>query len=322
MKVSTIIRLRRKLELAISSAPASHCQQRNPNMELSQLQRQIDAIPWYHEFDFGNGLQARSRTADIDLHRRFWRFIEESLNTVDFQNKTVLDVGCWDGYWSFYAERHGAKSVLATDDFSQNWASEAGLLLARELLGSQIQTQTRTSVYDLASLGQKFDIVLMLGVYYHLVDPFYAFAQLRKCCHTETVICIEGNENIGLPPNTAGLDLGDAASKFHPTPGYLRQLLRGAYFSVASEKFLEPPPWKPPHIPREWRRRMCREALFGRGSKIWTMASELVNPTREHLRKTRRAFLICNPFEGENPLHTYPPPFGLQTFDSRFAKVQ
>jgi tRNA (mo5U34)-methyltransferase len=174
------------------------------------------------------------------LHRRIWCFIEEGLETADFRDKTVLDVGCWDGYWSFYAERRGAKSVLATDDFSQNWSSEEGLLLAKELLVSRVQTETRTSVYDLTSLGQKFDIILLLGVYYHLLDPFYAFAQLRQCCHTGTVVCIEGNESIGLPENAAGLDLTEGGGKFSPTAGYLQQLLRAAYLSVSAERFLEP----------------------------------------------------------------------------------
>jgi tRNA (mo5U34)-methyltransferase len=291
-------------------------------MELSELQSRIDAIPWYHEFDFGRGLRARSQTPDIETHRRIWRFIEENLDAIDFRDKTVLDVGCWDGYWSFYAERHGTKSVLATDDFSQNWASESGLLLAKELLGSRIQTQTRTSVYELASLGQKFDVILMLGVYYHLVDPFYAFAQLRHCCHPSTVVCIEGNESIGLPENTAGLNLAEAAGKFNPTPGYLRQLLRAAYFSVSAEKFLDPPPYEPMRVSIKWRRRMLRRALLGSETAIRKSASQLFAPTSERVRWVRRAFITCNPFQEENSLHTHKPPFGLEKFDSRFADVQ
>src|SRR5437667_8725440 len=108
-------------------------------MEVFQLQAQIDAIPWYHEFDFGNGLKARSKASDIDWHRQNWRFVEDQLAAFDFHNKTVLDIGCWDGYWSFYAERHGATRVLATDDFSQNWSGEEGLNLARQLLGSAVE---------------------------------------------------------------------------------------------------------------------------------------------------------------------------------------
>ena len=285
-------------------------------MDLPALQARIDAIPWYHEFDFGNGLQARSRTPDIELHRSIWRFIEEGLETVDFRNESVLDVGCWDGYWSFYAEKRGAKSVLAVDDFSQNWANENGLQLAKELLGSQVRIQTRTSVYDLASLGQKFDIVLMLGVYYHLVDPFCAFAQLRHCCHPGTVVCIEGNESIGLPHNTASLDLIHGAGKFNPTSGYLDQMLRAAYFTVSNRSSLEPP-LDPPRISSKWRWRMWRKALFGSEEDIRNMATTVVTPPG-WLQTIRRTFLTCRAVEAENPVHIYPPPFGLHVYDPRF----
>jgi len=286
-------------------------------MDVSALQARIDAIPWYHEFDFSNGLQARSRTPDIELHRRIWRFIEASLESVDFRNKTVLDVGCWDGYWSFYAERRGAKSVLAVDDFSQNWANESGLLLAKELLGSRVRTDTRRSVYELASLGQKFDVVLMLGVYYHLVDPFYAFAQLRHCCHPETNVCVEGNESIGLPENTAMLDLNHGPGKFNPTGGYLDQLLRAAYFSVSTRRSLEPPAPEAARIRSKWRLRMWRNAFFGSDDKLRQMAHSVVAPPG-HLQSLRRTFRTCTVVEEANPLHVYPPPFGLHVYDPRF----
>jgi tRNA (mo5U34)-methyltransferase len=287
-------------------------------METSQLQKRIDAISWYHEFDFGNGLRACSQAPDVETHRKFWRFIEEGLNTIELKDKTVLDVGCWDGYWSFYAERRGAKSVLAVDDFSQNWSNEAGLLLAKELLGSGVQTETRVSVYDLQSLNQKFDVILFLGVYYHLVDPFYAFAQLRHCCHSETVICLEGNESIGLPENTAKLDSAEHSGRFFPTAGFLNQLLRAAYFSVSTGRYLEPPPSPPARVTRKWRRRMFRQALFGPSSTIRQMAAEITGPEPWHSKIMRRAFLTCRPFEGENPVYYYRPPFGLHAFDPRF----
>jgi len=287
-------------------------------MDVAELQKRIDAIPWYHEFDFGNGLRTHSQTPDIEVHRRIWRLIEDGLAEIDFQDKTVLDVGCWDGYWSFYAERRGAKNVLAVDDFSQNWANESGLLLAKELLRSRVQTQTRRSVYDLASLGQKFDVILMLGVHYHLLDPFYALAQLRHCCHPETVLCLEGNESINLPENSAALDLTQHWGKFSPTAGYLRQLLSATYFSVSAERFLEPDKYVPRPASGKWRWRMVQAALLRPEAKVREIASRLVVPPPEIFKMLRRVFLVCRAFEGENPIHLYPPPFGLDAYDPRF----
>ena len=79
-------------------------------MDAAQMQARIDAINWYHEFDFGHGLKARATTADAEFHRELWQFMERQLDGINFQGKRVLDVGCWDGYWSFYAERRGARS--------------------------------------------------------------------------------------------------------------------------------------------------------------------------------------------------------------------
>src|SRR5262245_41146122 len=108
-------------------------------MDVVQLQQKINAITWYHDFDFGNGLAARSQLADRWGHRPLWRFLEQQLDRIDFRGKRVLDIGCWDGYWSFYAERRGARSVLATDDQTQNWNGSRGIHLARELLQSSVR---------------------------------------------------------------------------------------------------------------------------------------------------------------------------------------
>ena len=79
-------------------------------MADASLQARIDALPWYHEFDFGGGLHARSRSPEAPGHRRVWAFIERQLDQVDFRGKSVLDIGCWDGYWSFQAERRGRRA--------------------------------------------------------------------------------------------------------------------------------------------------------------------------------------------------------------------
>jgi len=75
-------------------------------------------------------------TPDIAGHRKIWSFTRQHLDAVDFRGKSVLDVGAWDGYWSFYAEKRGAERVLATDDRTQNWSDGNGIHLAKELFQS------------------------------------------------------------------------------------------------------------------------------------------------------------------------------------------
>ena len=111
-----------------------------------ELQRQIDAIDWYHEFDFGDGLRAVTKS-DAALHRRFWKFIEMRLDTIDFKGKTVLDIGCWDGYWSFYAERRGAKAC--SRDRRRFSKLGAGLWIASRQTSAQIQNRDQPKRFNL-----------------------------------------------------------------------------------------------------------------------------------------------------------------------------
>jgi tRNA (mo5U34)-methyltransferase len=251
-------------------------------------QAEIDRIDWYHEFDFGNGLHAQSRIENLEGVRQIWRFIETHLDRLDFTGKSVLDVGAWDGFWSFYAERRGAASVLATDDRSQNWARGTGLSLARELLGSNVEVQQQVPIYELASLNRRFDLILCLGVFYHLRDPFYGFTQLRHCCHANTIVAIEGELAwSGVTRNEVRYFYNNWL-EFLPTESALTALLRSAYFEIDS------PVWLHEHPPS------------GSGSAPADV-------------QTDRAFFICRPFVGANEMYVYKPHFGLHVHDPRFS---
>ena len=267
-------------------------------MSDNSLQKRIDEVQWYHEFDFGGGLRARSFTPDVADHRKLWRFIERQLDEVDFRGKTVIEVGAWDGYWSFLAERKGAKHVLATDDLSQNWSDGRGLRLARELLRSSVSINQNLSVYELASLNTKFDVIMCLGVYYHLLDPFHAFAQLRHCCHPGTLVLLEGNAGRGgMRPDEVRYTFGDSRrSAFVPSAPALENFLKAAYLQVRSQEWLRPGPF----------RRV--KGLVQHLKRFNTISTTFID----------RAFTVCTPFEGVNDLHTYEPPFNLGVYDERF----
>src|SRR5262249_2432390 len=159
------------------------------------------------------------------------------LDRVDFAGKAVLDLGCWDGYWSFYAERRGAGHVLASDDASQNWSGSRGLLLARRLLGSRVEVDLGLSVYEAAArLGRRFDVVLCLGLYYHLPDPFLAFAQVRHLLAPGGVAVVEGVALSDAAPEGAQFFAPRAkggACKFAPDVHSLQDMLRCAYLEPA-----------------------------------------------------------------------------------------
>ena len=254
---------------------------------MTDAQSRVDQITWYHEFDFGNGVRTRSSHENIAGVRDVWRFIEDQLERVPFGGADVLDVGAWDGYWSFLAERRGAATVLATDDASQRWptASPSGILLARELLGSRIAVREDLPVYNLAALGLTFDVILVLGVFYHLWDPLHALVQVRHCCHRDTIVIIEGElAYAGTTPYEARYFQSDWQECILAAP-LLERLLQLAYFRVDEQVWMHPL------------------------SPDGTHQGEL---------KTDRSMLVCRPFEGTNGAYTYAPHFGLHRFDDRF----
>ena len=129
-------------------------------MDEAALRHRVEAIRWYHQIDLRPGL----RTPGLDDPRERLRMLPLP---EDLSWREVLDVGPWHGFFSFEAERRGARRVVAADSFARsgaNWSTKEGFLLAREALGSRVE-DADVDVMDLspASVGE-FDLVLMLGV--------------------------------------------------------------------------------------------------------------------------------------------------------------
>ncbi len=160
--------------------------------ERDRLRARVAEIFWYHTLDLGSGIvtpgvdNSPERLARLQL-------------PASLAGKTVLDVGAWDGFFSFECERRGAARVLATDSYS--WTgpgpgTQAGFNLAREVFGSKVEALT-VDVMDLdpARIG-RFDVVLFLGVLYHLRHPLLALERVasvtRELLVVETVVDLVG----------------------------------------------------------------------------------------------------------------------------------
>lgn len=107
------------------------------------------------------------------------------------RGKTVLEIGTWDGYFSFEAERRGARHVHATDHFcwsGPGWGTRAGFDFAHKKFGSQISA-TDVDVFEITP--DRFgthDVVLFLGVLYHLKNPLGALELLYSLADEFVVI--------------------------------------------------------------------------------------------------------------------------------------
>ena len=203
-------------------------------MNREELKTRISQIRWYHTIDLGDGIITSGLNKTPEFMPRIGL-------PVELRGKTVLDVGAWDGAYSFEAERRGASRVLATDHHcwsGRGWGTKAGFDLAREALGSRVESLD-IDVFDLsaASVGA-FDIVLFLGVLYHLQDPLNALRRMaaitRELLILETVVDLfyvrrpaiaiyPGDELSGDPTNWCG-----------PNPAAVVALLRCAGFERVS----------------------------------------------------------------------------------------
>jgi tRNA (mo5U34)-methyltransferase len=110
-----------------------------------------------------------------DYPRCKWERFSASI-PADLSGCTVLDIGCNAGFYSIEMKRRGAARVVAVD-FDRRYLAQAKL--AAEILDMNIEFQL-LSVYELSRLREKFDLVLFLGVLYHLRHPLLALDLIRN----------------------------------------------------------------------------------------------------------------------------------------------
>jgi tRNA (mo5U34)-methyltransferase len=180
-------------------------------LDSETLRRRIAEIPvWYHRIPLPGGIVTPGTNP---LNPAAYGVPN------DLTGKRVLDVGAWDGYWTFEALRRGAREAVGIDDFSdylgylreedrRGWQS---FDLCREVLGYSNQRCSRTeiSIYDISEerLG-RFDVAFCFGTLYHLRHPLLGLDRISTICDgqifVESFICddysaIRGGLGRGYP---------------------------------------------------------------------------------------------------------------------------
>ena len=134
---------------------------------------------WWHSFELPDGTEIRGVCALDGLKNRIAQFPIPS----DLRGKRVLDIGAWDGWYSFEMERRGAE-VMAIDCWDNPRFREM-----HEILGSRVDYR-QYDIYELTpDLMGRFDIVLFLGVLYHLKHPLLALE--RVCALTTDLAAVD-----------------------------------------------------------------------------------------------------------------------------------
>lgn len=133
---------------------------------LSAEEREwVHSAQWWHAIPFSADCRAPGVCDPTSFISHY------HLDKVDFQGKHVLDIGCWDGFQSFYAESQGAERVVGIDDLAERTMDASPRDFAKMKLNSQVEFYN-CNIYDLHpdTFGE-FDIVMMFGVLYHLKHP-------------------------------------------------------------------------------------------------------------------------------------------------------
>jgi tRNA (mo5U34)-methyltransferase len=138
-------------------------------MTRETIQERVAALgQWFHNMDLGGVPTAPNHFLN-DYPNIKWQRFQHAIPE-DLTGKTVLDIGCNAGFYSLEMKRRGAERVLGID-FDDRYLDQARL--AAEVRGADIEFR-KLSVYDVAELGERFDIVLFMGVLYHLRHPLLA----------------------------------------------------------------------------------------------------------------------------------------------------
>ncbi|BBC72814.1 methyltransferase, TIGR04290 family [Altererythrobacter sp. B11] len=159
----------------MSSGPSQIRSVRGQAVEA--LRQQVaELAPWFQNIDLGDGIHTAPDHFLGDYpafkFRRFADALPEQL-----YGHAVLDIGCNAGFYSIEMKKRGADRVLGID--SDDRYLEQARLASRTLGFDDIEYRNM-SVYDVASLGERFDLVIFMGVLYHLRHPLLALDLIRE----------------------------------------------------------------------------------------------------------------------------------------------
>jgi tRNA (mo5U34)-methyltransferase len=143
--------------------------------DTGALARRIHELgPWFHNIDLG-GVRTAPDHFLGDYPAVKWRAFQHAMPS-DLAGRSVLDIGCNGGFYAMEMKRRGAGRVVAIDSDPRYLAQAR---FAAETLDLAIEFE-QLSVYDVARLGTRFDLVLFLGVFYHLRHPLLALDLLHE----------------------------------------------------------------------------------------------------------------------------------------------
>lgn len=204
--------------------------------DLETIRAKMGQVPhWYHQIALAPGLV----TPGIHSSQKGLALLDRLGLPRDASGLRVLDIGCRDGFFAFEMERRGAAEVVGIDYAGPD---VTGFSVAADILGSSV-TYRVENVYDLSMERHgQYDLVLFLGVLYHLRNPLLALDRIRDVVRPGGLLFVESHatrhpalEHLDHPAWEfyAGDALnGDATNKWGPNLAALKAVVAEAQFEV------------------------------------------------------------------------------------------
>jgi tRNA (mo5U34)-methyltransferase len=141
----------------------------------AEIREKVEALgPWFHNLDL-NGISTAPSHFLGNYPAVKWERFADAIQQ-EMSGRSVLDIGCNAGFYAIEMKRRGAARVLDIDT-DEEYLEQARFAAQVNALDIEF---FRTSVYDIGTLGEKFDVVLFLGVLYHLRHPLLALDLIHE----------------------------------------------------------------------------------------------------------------------------------------------
>jgi tRNA (mo5U34)-methyltransferase len=139
------------------------------------MRQRIEELgPWFHNLRI-DGIETAPKHFLGDYPQIKFQHFRDAI-PADLTGKSVLDIGCNAGFYSFEMKRRGAARVLGIDT-DEHYLRQARF--AAEVTGADVEFR-RMPVWDVGSLGERFDLVIFMGVLYHLRHPLLALDLIHE----------------------------------------------------------------------------------------------------------------------------------------------
>jgi tRNA (mo5U34)-methyltransferase len=190
-----------------------------------KLKSTIESLkPWFHNLHLPGNVQTAPGHFFGDFPKFKWEQFKKNI-PADLEGWTALDIGCNAGFYSFELAKRGA-SVLGID-LDPHYLKQAKWA-AKELNLSDKVSFKQMQVYDLAKLNRNFDIVIFMGVFYHLRYPMLALdivtQKVKKMMVFQT-LTMPGEEVLNVKDDMDIYDRKQMLKKGYPQMAFIEKKL-------------------------------------------------------------------------------------------------